>query len=419
MDDLFDFLTRHEPIIEPRTFADGYLLGDWRITAYLGKGGSGEVYHVENVTSGKIAATKVLVRQDEAARERFRREVEIVASAESPSLVRYYTSGEADGYPYLITELLDRRPLPHADGEVARYVIAVCAGVAELHRHGFVHRDIKPANVLFRKDGSPVLIDFGLAKRIEQSPAPTQDSVSIVDGRAVGVGTPRYAAPEQFNGGEVSPATDIHALGMLANECFGGRPPRIWRTIIRRSTSSIPAQRYADVAAFSRAVRRRNWLRNVICMISGLIALAGMVAVAVWALKPEISRRIALNGQVRVVAEPVVLKGGRTYEIVGPGTFDADISGPTNAILRLKNCVLLNRTKRHYPENGIRYVLEDGVYLNFINMPQEPSGVRRCDYIAPYDGAYNEVRFGGPGTISGLRHLKNAEWYESLRDERK
>jgi len=304
--------------------------------------------------------------------------------------------------------------LPESDADVARYMLAVCAGAAELHRLGFVHRDIKPANVLFREDGSPVLIDFGLAKHI--GPASAQpDLVSIVDGHAVGVGTPRYAAPEQFNGGEISPATDIHALGMLANECFGGRPPRSWRNIVRRSTSSIPLQRYADVAAFVRAIRRRHWTRNVLGAVAGVSALAAAVVWAVFAFKPEMPRRIELNGQVRVLADPIVLKGGRTYEIVGPGTFDADISGPTNAMLCLTNCVLLNRTRKLFPENGVRYELNNGVYLNFINISREPPGLRRWDYIEPYDGAYNEVRFGGPDTISGLMQLKSDEWYEDLR----
>jgi len=70
--------------------------------------------------------------------------------------------------------------------------------------------------------------------------------------------------------------------------------------------------------------------------------------------------------------------------------------------MRLKNCVLLNRTKQTFPKNGIQYILEKGVYLNFINIPQEPPGLRRRDFIVPYDGAYNEVRFGGPDTLGGL-----------------
>lgn len=417
MDDLATFLYRHAPIAEPHALQDGQALGDWRVTAFLGKGGSGEVYQVENAVSGKVAAAKVLVRDDKAARERFQRETEIVARAESPSVVRYFTSGESGGFRYVVLELLDRRPLPMSDAEVAGYMLAVCAGAAELHRQGFAHRDIKPANVLFRGDGSPVLIDFGLAKRI--GPTSVQaDSVSIVDGHAVGVGTPRYAAPEQFNGGEISPATDVHALGMLANECFGGRPPLAWRNIIRRSTSSIPQQRYADLTAFVRAIRRRNWMRNALRAVGGAAAFALAVALAVVAFKPEMPRHIDLKGQTRVVADPIRLKGGRTYEIVGPGTFDADISGPTNATLRLKNCVLLNRTKQVFPKNGIRYVLDNGVYLNFINQSDRPEGVRQRDFIEPFDGAYNEVRYGGPDTISGLIQLRNSEWYEDvLRNE--
>lgn len=92
-----------------------------------------------------------------------------------------------------------------------------------------------------RTTGEPVLIDLGLVKDVTLPVVHRGESLSIVNGKAVGVGTPRYAAPEQFAGGEISPAADIHALGMLANDCFGGNPPLPWARIIRRSTSSIPS----------------------------------------------------------------------------------------------------------------------------------------------------------------------------------
>lgn len=151
-------------------------------------------------------------------------------------------------------------------------------GVEELHRRGFIHRDIKPGNVMVRPStGECVIIDMGLAKERGETRLPV-DTLSIVDGRAVGVGTPGFSAPEQFAGGEISAATDIHALGVLANVCFGGKPPRAWIGIIRRSTSSIPSQRYASIAQFSRAIRLRHavlwWLAGIILALVAISAFA-------------------------------------------------------------------------------------------------------------------------------------------------
>lgn len=97
-----------------------------------------------------------------------------------------------------------------SDRAVAQYLLKICEGVSFLHGLGLVHRDIKPQNVLQRGDtGQPVLIDLRLVKDTSLPPAHECVSLSIVDGRAVGVGTPKYAAPEQFSGGEISPSRCI------------------------------------------------------------------------------------------------------------------------------------------------------------------------------------------------------------------
>lgn len=259
------FLAGHDPIVSSATFRDGEVLGSWRLTAFLGKGGSGEVYRAENVSDSRVAALKVHIRrsgvsasQQSAAQARFEREARILAANSYPFFPRFYEFGEARGFPYFSMELLAPITLPRGDAGIASFLLELCLAVRTLHGNGFIHRDIKPANIMRRSDGQLVLIDLGLVKESAALAHHTGLSVSIVDGRVVGVGTPRYAAPEQFNGGIVSPATDIHALGMLANECFGGRPPRAWERIISRSTSSIPERRYADVEAFAAAIRRRN-----------------------------------------------------------------------------------------------------------------------------------------------------------------
>ena len=172
------------------------------------------------------------------------------------------------GRPYLVEELLEPRDLPRTDRACAKYLLAICRGVAELHKRGIVHRDLKPSNILFRKNGEPVIVDLGLAK----CPVPTgvESDASLENGKPIGVGTPGYAAPEQFIGGGISPAADIHALGVLAEkiitqkECLhfwgGGVLARAgWKKIIRRATSSIPSERYPSIESFAAAIRHRHW----------------------------------------------------------------------------------------------------------------------------------------------------------------
>ena len=132
-------------------------------------------------------------------------------------------------------------------------------GLANAHSHGIVHRDIKPDNVLFRKGGAPVLIDLGLVKDVRGGTSAARGAPPVPPGISLsGVGTPGWSAPEQFDRGEATPASDVHALGVLADACFGGRPPRAWRGIVRRATSSLPAERFPDVASFARAIRLRH-----------------------------------------------------------------------------------------------------------------------------------------------------------------
>jgi serine/threonine protein kinase len=269
------FLRSHGPFEKPPSISSGERIGDWKVLAFLGRGGSAEVYRAENVVTGIVGAVKVLYRADDRSRERFRRETRLLAETKSPAFPMFYGAGESDGHLYIAEELLEPIAFPSTDAAVARLILGIATGVEELHRRGFVHRDLKPGNVLTRPStGEYVLIDMGLAKESEDTSQVRNDTLSVVDGRAVGVGTPGFSAPEQFTGGRVGAAMDIHALGMLANVCFGGKPPKAWIAIIRRSTSSIPEQRYASVADFMRAVRRRHAARRwIIVILAAFIAI--------------------------------------------------------------------------------------------------------------------------------------------------
>ena len=244
----------------PPPLADGAAFGSFRVLGVLGRGGAADVYRARQEPAGLVGALKVLRPDaDDTRKARFAREIRFLAEHPHPALPRYLGSGETDGAPWLFLEELAPAPLPTSDRRVARFLLALGRGVAHLHTLGFVHRDIKPDNVLFRKDGAPVLIDLGLVKDVRGGTPAARGAAPVPPGISLsGVGTPGWSAPEQFDRGEATPASDVHALGVLADACFGGRPPRAWRGIVRRATSSLPAERFPDVASFARAIRLRH-----------------------------------------------------------------------------------------------------------------------------------------------------------------
>ena len=275
---------------EHGTFAAGTLFGDWRLTAFIAKGGAAEVYCAEHVVLGTPAAIKVLSEPlTDSRKARFLREAKLLAELKSSAFPAFHGYGEANGRPYIAEELLEPGELPTGDRQRAKYLLALCDGLKALHAKGVVHRDLKPANILFRKTGEPVIVDLGLAKSVEVPIV--LDGVSIVDGKAVGVGTPEYAAPEQFTGGDITPAADVHALGVLVEKLLQGRNGLLsasaWKKIIRRATSSIASERYQSVDAFAAAIRRRHWLRNaLICTTAVAILVVSWLMIAAF-VHPE------------------------------------------------------------------------------------------------------------------------------------
>jgi len=421
------FLAKHAGFAGETLFAPGAEVGEWVVSGFIGRGGTSEVYCVRNRASGAPAALKVLCRTEAHCKARFARETEFVAANACDSLPRFYGKGVASAHPYFVMELLEPLELPKGEAEIARFICAVAKAAAWLHRRGFVHRDIKPRNVLWRKESTngrsrPVLVDFGLVKEISRGNAFADTELSIVDGKAVGVGTPRYAAPEQFTGAEATPAMDIHALGRLAYECFDGKPPRAWSRIIRRATSSIPDERYRTVDDFVGAVSRRNLLRNLAAAALTAVALAAACAGWLAAGGPESlkwrlmrecvcstnvmqlavhgrtfatnDRRgqkvvlpaetlykrttnsvaaaiVRLNGATNVFEHPLELEPGRELWLVGPGALDAEFVRSEGAVVRLAGCTLRNRTRETMQAAGVRYVLYRGAILEFSQITRD------------------------------------------------
>ena len=440
-----EFLTGHAPM-SSTLLKQGVVVSGWTVRGFLGRGGNGEVYRVQAADRKSFAALKVVAKDAASARERFDFEAEVLARGVCAALPELFAHGVWNGRPYLVMELLEPVALPEREPEIAAYLLEICAAVAELHAHGLVHRDIKPQNVMRRTNGRIVLIDLGLAKDADD--IRPRDGVSIVSGRAVAVGTPGYAAPEQMQGGAISPPADIHALGRLANVCFKGMPPRAWVPIIRRSTSSIPEQRYASVAEFAAAIRARHCGRRMALALAGAcLLLAG--AFVCWRARERVlvaaanevvptdeevvqplenvqsNTTIRLEGRKRVFERPFRIAEGRELRVEGPGVLDATVLAvSSNATVRLSGCVFLNRSTVPLDKAGIDYCLGNGSYLNFpaLNWPKDwQKTVKR--HVKAMDETKNACRFKGPETLDELRRQDEEEikrtrrimWEESHR----
>ncbi|MCA8923129.1 MAG: serine/threonine protein kinase, partial [Planctomycetes bacterium] len=205
-------------------WSPGSTVDDYRLLDRLGEGGAGAVWRVEHLPTGAQRALKVMLLGDTEGLQRFRREAEALAAVEHPNVARVHTVGEFAGRPYLVLDLaaggdlatrLKQGPLPPEDAR--RLALELADGLAEVHAHGLLHRDLKPSNVLLDEQGRPLLVDFGLARRIDGS--------SLTQTGAL-LGTPSYMAPEQAEGSKrLDERTDVYGLGALLYHALTGEPP--------------------------------------------------------------------------------------------------------------------------------------------------------------------------------------------------
>ncbi|MEO8802582.1 MAG: serine/threonine-protein kinase, partial [Rudaea sp.] len=205
----------------------GQQIGAFRIVRPLGQGGMAAVFLGERVDAdfSQRVAVKLLRRGLYSPLEQrlFTRERQVLASLEHPNIARLIDGGvTAAGIPYLVMEYVDGLPITlHAEQarldlpQRLRLFVEVCRAVEAAHRSLIVHRDIKPSNILVGTNGAPKLLDFGIAKLLEE------DTQSVT----VGVYTPDYAAPEQIHGGAITTATDVFGLGVLLHELLVGLRP--------------------------------------------------------------------------------------------------------------------------------------------------------------------------------------------------
>src|SRR5665213_2946061 len=228
------FLSERQSTELPRwpTLA-GQTLGAYVIERPLGQGGMGSVWLARR-NDGRfegVAAIKFLslALAGTAGEERFRREGNALARLTHPNIARLLDAGLSQiGLPYLVLEYVEGQPIDEwcdaralsVEGRL-RLFQQVLAAVADAHAHFIVHRDLKPANILVTDDGTVKLLDFGIAKLVEDG----GDTSNALTGTHEGVFTYKYAAPEQIRNEPITTATDVYSLGVVLYELLAGRHP--------------------------------------------------------------------------------------------------------------------------------------------------------------------------------------------------
>ena len=262
--------------------------GKYRVDAIIGQGGMGAVFRAWDMRLERAVAIKVVradLTADPDSRMRFRRESQIVARLQHPSIVTVFDYGTlADGAAFLVMEFVPGEDLRHflrREGRLdstrtAALVTGICGGVQIAHNSGIFHRDLKPENILLPESGTgPKVVDFGVAK-LTTAPGVDSGTMSVV---GTIVGTPAYMAPEQLRGEAVDARADVFSLGVMAYEMMTARLPytggslfdigmkqmegkidtsgihRQMAEVLERAISYDKQKRPATAAAFAEAVR--------------------------------------------------------------------------------------------------------------------------------------------------------------------
>lgn len=224
----------------------GKVVGDFRILRKLGQGGMGQVFLAEQLSLKRQVALKIM-RPDLAANatalRRFQLEAEAVARINHANIVQVHAFGVADGMHFMaleyvegknLREYLARKGSPELKQglSILRQVAAALQRAGEL---GIIHRDIKPENILLTRKGEAKVTDFGLSRCLvaEQNANLTQSGVTM--------GTPLYMSPEQVQGKETDPRTDIYSLGVTCYHMFAGHPPYRGQTAIEVALQHVQA----------------------------------------------------------------------------------------------------------------------------------------------------------------------------------
>ena len=317
----------------------------------IGRGGMGAVYLGRQVSLDREVAVKVLaseLAEDPQFLERLEREARVMARLRHPNIVAVHDFQRTDDGAAIVMEFVDGGSLreklrQHPNGlpvaEALRILREIAAGLEAAHASGVIHRDMKPENVLLDAAGTARVTDFGLALPLHEASTRLTLSGTLV-------GTVDYMAPEQFRGAEADARLDVFALGVMAYELLTGRTPRgsfdaphrVRKEIpeplgaaVMRALRPEPAERFATVAEFMRALEaprpRRKWP-----WLMGALVLLGS-GVALW---PESPAPTEVPGEWRDAAA-----GTRIWEDVLSGDWRSEngvlTSGPNICVVKLED----------------------------------------------------------------------------------
>jgi serine/threonine-protein kinase len=208
----------------------GRRVGSYVLLRLLGEGGMGRVFLAARADEQyqQLVALKQMhadLWQSEAMLERFRAERQILANLNHPNIARLLDGGMTpEGTPYLVMEYVEGVPLDEyyrantvPVGKKLELFLQICSAVEYAHKNLIVHRDIKPANILVAEDGTPKLVDFGIAKLLDADGAAAKATTRLM--------TPEFASPEQLRGESITTATDVYGLGVLLYHLLSGTHP--------------------------------------------------------------------------------------------------------------------------------------------------------------------------------------------------
>ncbi len=366
----------------------GAVVGPYRVEAFIARGGVGAVFRARHAETGEVVAIKVLTAASSPRqRKRFVREATLLAKLQLPGIVRVFHFGDEEHLSWMSMELVDGATLelwlrcPGGVRRAVKLILVVCRSLAAVHAAGVVHRDLKPSNILIGSDGKPVVSDFGVARDLGERSSLTQTGASV--------GTPLYMSPEQTRGETPSPATDVHALGVILYEALTGhvpwvdesgsllgimtaiqddipkrpsaakpRVPAALDAVCLKALEKAPGARYADAGELADALEEfleGRETRRRLATLPWVVALVAILGVAALAYLAASRPSGGSTGLVDTRSPPVAPTP--TPDFPEPLAEDPAPAGPFGEPLRLE--------LQPGAELGVdTFVRSDGLYVN-------------------------------------------------------
>ncbi|HYJ33039.1 MAG TPA: serine/threonine-protein kinase, partial [Candidatus Binatia bacterium] len=213
----------------------GTTLGHYRVLAPLGVGGMGEVYRAHDPRLQRDVAIKVLPPDavlNEEARTRLVREARTASSLNHPHIAHIYEVGKEEGALFIVMELVEGSPLAErirggtlAADSIPMLALQIASALEYAHKRGVIHRDLKSANVMVTPEGWAKVLDFGLAKRVQDDSRPVSAAELDLTRSGLILGTPNYLPPEVLLGGKADARSDVWSFGVMLYEMTMGRLP--------------------------------------------------------------------------------------------------------------------------------------------------------------------------------------------------